>query len=294
MLKYWCLQQQQVCFLASTTRPQILPGCKKINKHLWKVSVKSVGYPVMFLFTSIKDLTFKKQNGDILQKTRSHSSTQAVSISDSFNWFQHVALFWNFRIRALLFVKTQENFTKVILFALFTFGSHLSFIFFSSSCLSGCGWAQVGLFPRSSVSSLYLSWPIQPPTSHSPSVLFSRPRLVLSFVPPASSQFCSRWRRLLREAAHTHTHTCPLGRTNKAGETAGRDGHGPLCVWVSLEGFCHLHSQSYAPALVFLGLLLLVLCFCVNPYGHMDLSFVLCVQTQINHMCVLFKSIILP
>lgn len=53
---------------------------------------------------------------------------------------------------------------------------------------------------------LFSSWPIHPPTSHFPSLSFSLAPVFFSLILRALSQFCSHWRRILWEAAHTHTH----------------------------------------------------------------------------------------
>lgn len=82
--------------------------------------------------------------------------------------------------------------------------------------------------------------------------------VVFSLIPPALSQFCSRWRRILWEVARR---TYTQRHTNRVEEIEGRNRHGPSCVWVSPEGLCHLHSQLNFSALVFL--LMLVCCACV-------------------------------
>lgn len=51
----------------------------------------------------------------------------------------------------------------------------------------------------------------------------------------------------------------------------GRNRHGPACVWVSLEGLCHLHSQLNFSTLVFL-LMLVCSSLCVCLYVFVSIT----------------------
>lgn len=109
------------------------------------------------------------------------------------------------------------------------------------------------------------------PSHISPSLL-SFSQVCFSLIPRALSQFCSRWRRILWEAACTH-------KTLRVEEIEGRIKHVPSCVWVSLEGLCHLHSRLNIFALVCLVILVCCVVFvCMRVGTCLDAPVDICVR----------------